>query len=239
MFEVAYPRNTDYYGTRIVEQAKKQIFVLEKVGSKTIATEYEQTGDQVSSGKIINMKDFANSVNSACDATGNNTTKAAETLLDERILVQTSSTLVWKYTPTNDQLFFYEYGASGYVGQFNWPTLLFKMIGGQLSVAVLRSAHNRPNANTKLYHAPFPNINSSGKICLGNVVLPKNKNIDDISKAYLESKKTHFSREPYFAKNRKESTQGKFGAWLRTKAITPVKMSELTAMCTVQEFLKK
>lgn len=238
MFSVKHSlENLDY------KPKSKQIFVLEEKNNLTFITEFMQEGDQISIGRLLKFNEFVDSVNFSYEnqqgSASSLNKKGYMEVLDERILVKTHNQLVWTYTPSNDQNLYYKYGKHGYAGNFNWPTLIFKLVDKRLSVAVLRSAKNRPNSKTKIYHAPLPNIGMAGEICLGSVYLPTNNNIDEIAKSYLESTKTHFNRTPYFSRKRSESTQEKYLEWVKTKANEPIKMTELTPMGTVRDFINK
>lgn len=73
------------------------------------------------------------------------------------------------------------------------PTLIFKLKGSSLSVFAVKT--NNVNKDTKLYHAPFHNIFSDGKVCMGNAKTYGFKEVNSIMKnwedAFFQSKFSH------------------------------------------------
>lgn len=77
-----------------------------------------------------------------------------------------SLSLVWVVHPKQHNLFFdTKTGIS--IGLYPMPKLVFALKGNSLQVFALKRNDSLENT-TKLYHAPFLNVNSQGKVCMGS-----------------------------------------------------------------------
>lgn len=225
-------------------QKSKQIFILEKTSGRTFITEYKSNETGIGAGRVLKLEEFTDSVNTALEDQYSKINKNNKInkkndlgLLDERIILMKHNKLVWKYTPKPSQFLYLKYGSSGYVGKFNWPTLVFKLENRTLSVAVLRSSKNRPTSDTRIYHAPLPNIYVNGNICLGTALLPKGNDIDEISEAYLNSTKTNFLKGMTCFRNKEIKSMSHYLKWVKEKAHDKIKVSELAPMGTITSFI--
>ncbi|CAE6811401.1 hypothetical protein R69658_05421 [Paraburkholderia aspalathi] len=82
-------------------------------------------------------------------------------------------------------------------GECKHPPLVFLVNKRSWSVFALRS-NERPDADTKLYQAPYYNVWDSGEICVGNVDTPDAINSDSIAPyedAFFRSRFTHSNTE--------------------------------------------
>ena len=80
-------------------------------------------------------------------------------------------------------------------GQFIWyPPLMFRAQPDSLSAFAL-AANERPKANTRIYKAPFWNLNEGG-MCNGDITLPAvaAENISRFQSAFFDSAFTHNSQ---------------------------------------------
>ncbi|WP_234734775.1 PRTRC system protein B [Tellurirhabdus bombi] len=93
----------------------------------------------------------------------------AEGLYPENVLHinQREGFAIW-YTPTQEQPLFFVDGLTIPNGKANIPALLWKASKTQLTLFALKQ-NSRPKLTTKLYYAPFFNIDSSGVVCMGTV----------------------------------------------------------------------
>ncbi|MBD0788227.1 hypothetical protein HUO09_17870 [Vibrio sp. Y2-5] len=217
----------------------KQIFIVESINSNKFVTQYTETNGKLSTGSILNAEQFIDAVaqlKKENNASGASRCKA--NIIDPRILVDDIKKLVWTYTPEPDQILYYSHGSHGFVGKIHWPTFIFKRMGSRLFIGVIQSKNKRPTADTRVYYAPLPNISNMGSICLGSARLPKNNDIDAISKAYLDSTKTHFGHTAFF-RNKKVPSAAQYANWLKSKEKEPVRVSELAVMGTVSDFILK
>lgn len=86
---------------------------------------------------------------------------------DQRILARGPNSVLWYAPPCRREIFFSctNKNLQRYSGKvFPYPGLVFLARGETLSVYAVKS--RRPQAGTKLYHAPFWNISDRGSICL-------------------------------------------------------------------------
>lgn len=131
----------------------------------------------------------------------------------------------------------YQHKGSSFAAPIQWCNFVFKLQDGALSVVVSRGK-SRINGNTKLYHAPLPNVYESAKICLGSCTIPNSTDIDQISEAYFNSTKTHFNCNKSF-RSKKQKTPKEYAQWLKTKVKSSIKVSELTSFGTLNQFISK
>lgn len=76
-------------------------------------------------------------------------------------------------------------------GKYWIPNLLFEVYNNSLFVYAIK--RNRINKETKLYNAPFPNINNNGYVCEGNIKI--NKELTNINNLIKEWEKFFFNSE--------------------------------------------
>lgn len=78
-------------------------------------------------------------------------------------------------------------------GMCHLPTLVFRLRGKDLDVFAVKT--NNPDANTKLFKAPFHNVYNNGNICMGSAKAKKSNDIiklmSNYEKAFFSSKFTH------------------------------------------------
>lgn len=95
-------------------------------------------------------------------------------LFGDHILSSGAKHLVWWCKPQQRTMFF----KGGFIGEgeisgvTDQPGLVFVVAHGAWYVFAVKS-RSRPKASTPLYPAPFPNVWSSGAVCVGNIDLPK------------------------------------------------------------------
>lgn len=99
-------------------------------------------------------------------------------------------TFMVKFIPptSNNQLTFIENGET-LILSLPLPGLVLIAIGRQYSLWAVKTKQFDPNA--KVFHAPFPNINSLGSICFGNNFIP------DVSSETIESVWKLFTNSPF------------------------------------------
>ena len=61
-----------------------------------------------------------------------------------------------------------------------WPHLILRVVRRKLYIVAVESA-NRPDARTRLFAAPLPNIYSSTEVCTGSARLPRSSEVDSIA----------------------------------------------------------
>jgi PRTRC genetic system protein B len=74
---------------------------------------------------------------------------------------------VW-YTPPQEVPLFFGSALGIPSGRGKVPAMVWKASREELSVYALKG-NKKPDSKTKLYHAPYFNVYTSGKVCMGNV----------------------------------------------------------------------
>jgi PRTRC genetic system protein B len=128
-----------------------------------------------------------------------------------------------------------------------WPPLLFAVGKIKKSMRVFALPSNsRPTEDTKLYHAPFMNINNVGLLCQGTASLPHEINFNSIKECeatLIDSQFTHVNHAHTFV--HKTNNNSHFKYW-KSKArnrkqeavrLSPKEMS--LAGITLQEFIQE
>jgi PRTRC genetic system protein B len=131
------------------------------------------------------LRELARTLGTACPAE----------FLPEQVVARTPEVLAW-WTPPGVRPMFFRTGSelADVSGQrFPHPALLLVVRNGLLYVRVLRS-NQRPNAETKLYAAPYWNIGSEGAVCAGTMRAPKSTSVATMGaweQAFFQSEFTH------------------------------------------------
>ncbi len=99
-----------------------------------------------------------------------NNTEAVSSLLPGNVLVSSARRLVW-YLPGTVRAMYINLGNRTKRLMVPWPTLVIRVDSGKLSVAAL-AASKRPEAKTRLYHAPLANTYVDGSVCTGGADIP-------------------------------------------------------------------
>jgi len=95
----------------------------------------------------------------------------SKTLLPEKVLYlapHAQGHAVW-YTPAQEVHLYFSESLGIPCGPAKVPALLWKATKEQLRVYALCTSRKKPHSATKLYHAPFFNVNASGLVCMGTV----------------------------------------------------------------------
>lgn len=115
--------------------------------------------------------------------------------LPEQVVARTPELLAW-WTPARIRPMFFRTGSelANVSGQrFPHPALLLAVRSGLLYVRALRSSQ-RPNAETKLYAAPYWNTGNDGAVCSGSMRVPKSAGVTAMAaweQAFFQSEFTH------------------------------------------------
>lgn len=102
---------------------------------------------------------------------------------DPRLLARGLGRLIWWSAPTKRSLFFKKssYIANTFTGRAvcNCPGLVFMVVDRDLYVYAY-AGDRAPTKATKLYQAPFFNVWSQGKVCVGNASAPRDDQREDL-----------------------------------------------------------
>jgi PRTRC genetic system protein B len=91
--------------------------------------------------------------------------------LPQEVLCHSPDQLAW-YVPGRVRPLWFRDGTGPQHWNVPWPTLVFRVRNGRLSLAALGS-RRRPGENARVFHAPLMNIHASCEMCTGNVSMPK------------------------------------------------------------------
>lgn len=216
-----------------LQQSRKTLFLLERFGSEAYISQMNVSQDgTVEEAQVIDPAQFIEQLQD----TSSNSLYAKSEILDERILVKSTSKLAWYYQPKPSQRLFYKQSGRTLNAKINWCTFVFVRVQKRLFVGVIQ--HNkRPNAKTRVYAAPLPNVyEKTGSICLGSCVLPDTMDIDKISETYLNSVKTHLNSQSQF-RAKKTTTDKEYFDYISSKQEEKIKVSELAIMGTLSDFI--
>lgn len=117
--------------------------------------------------------------------------------LPANVLVRTQESVVW-WTPASIRPMFYAKEKGVELDQlsgrkFPQPALIFRAQVGSLDVRAI-AQDERPTPDTRLYRAPYWNVNDHGDVCLGSTRVPREATVDSLSRwehAFFESEFTH------------------------------------------------
>lgn len=103
----------------------------------------------------------------------NPSTFTQRTILPENILSYDAEHIVWYTLPAKKQMWFRNEEFGGEVtANIDLPGLVFYVVNGTWYVFA-HKLNKRPDADTSLFVSPFLNVWDSGKICTGNITVPK------------------------------------------------------------------
>lgn len=101
-------------------------------------------------------------------------------LLPECVLGHSSRHLSWYVKGEKRTMWFIEsLGVKNNRFEVQWPNLIFTVLDNNLHVCTYAGS-KRPNASTKLYHAPLMNIYDSTRVCRGNATTPEAMDLESI-----------------------------------------------------------
>lgn len=168
-------------------------------GSKFCVTRHAIENGKLALGDVISIEDLSETIMGMQSHEESTVNKAAPTAFIESNIIASSSRILAWHNPRKKQRLFLKKSTV----QVTLPPMLYvyrPAIGNRsASLAVFALAANkRPDANTKLYHAPLMNIYSSGTVCLGSMKIPQQMSpniIGAVEKEFFDSKFTHPNHE--------------------------------------------
>lgn len=126
---------------------------------------YTSSGPVIGAGSMLSLSD-----QEILRDILNNNTDPESSLLPENVLVSTARRLAW-YVPGAVRAMYISFNSRTKRLMVPWPTLVIRVDSGKLSVAAL-AASKRPEAKTRLYHAPIANTYDDGSVCTGGADIP-------------------------------------------------------------------
>lgn len=116
-----------------------------------------------------------------------NTLRLRDLLSDRVLYFQphiTGTKFIWYCKPKRYHVKFSD--VSHKDGEYFYPGLIFAVSEKRIFVFAFKGAE-KPTGKTKLYHAPFYNVDANGLVCMGNI-------LDSKRKAYLEEEIERWER---------------------------------------------
>lgn len=167
----------------------KAILVYRGLGQRSaFATVHDIVGRELGPGEPATMVFLAE----LAKALGQD---LAPEILPENVIARTPHLVAW-WTVAQVRTFFYREKSE--MGTLNGkllpvPALVWRLVGGELHVRALW-ASARPQADTRLYIAPFWNTSERGLVCQGTMARPEQSSVAQLDKwvdAYFGSEFTH------------------------------------------------
>lgn len=162
-------------------------------------------------------------------------------LLPERVLARSDDTIIWRSPAQRRRMFFSAALRDPAVTKlsgaiFPHPPLLCKARGKYLWVRALRQ-EGRPEADTRMFLAPYWNCYDNGAVCTGSMHIPQEraaKVIDSWEEAFFASEFTHGAG----VKRHTHHPEGLLAMWLelREQETFPAKYL-VSARQTLEEFI--
>lgn len=126
-----------------------------------------------------------------------------------------------------------------------WPNLIFLVVDNRLSVCAC-AGNQRPDNQTKLFHAPLMNVYDSTAVCVGNAMVPSAADIDSMlawEKIIYDTRFTHINDTLPLRNNSKtkKDKNAIYLDWVKTKSESKraVVASELCPLNhTLETYLK-
>jgi len=134
-------------------------------------------GPIMGAGQLLNQRDEQALLDALL---GNVRHHCQNDIMPSNVLVSNPRALIWYKKAHTAPIYFYTDNKK-ISFTVPWPTLLFKVIEGQLSIAALK-VKSRPTRATALYHAPVMNTYTDGRVCTGTAKQPSTWTLDAIPK---------------------------------------------------------
>lgn len=137
-------------------------------GDRRIATIHPMSDDarpEVKPGRLMTESDLNGLVKSMAMSASNRLV-----LMDDKVLAGNGQRLIWWTPPAKRAIFFAGNAVDG-AAIVAVPGLVWQTNGSALWVWAL-DGRTRPTAATILFQAPFFNVNSQGRVCIGNAQVP-------------------------------------------------------------------
>jgi len=220
------------------------IVLYSQDGSKevTCATQHTIKKDMtLSIGTTVSADHLIDKVSKLKSANKNNHSQ----LLPSNLLLDTTENMVWhKPRFIADMWFRLSFKKQMQRLRVEWPPLLFCVDKASRSLSVYALGTNtRPTDKTRLYNAPFMNLDRNGRLCLGTSTLPKEFDYSSLSgceETLINSQFTHTNHEYTFC--RKTSDEAHFNFWRekshKTKQPSRVQVRDLKPLMPLDELLR-
>lgn len=102
------------------------------------------------------------------------------TLLPDSVLVYSPRMIAWYVKPSKRDIRFKSQGETVVIPNVPYPAHILSVFNGQFYAFAIKQK-SRPTNDTELYYSPTPNVYSDGHICTGNVNLPFDITLGNIS----------------------------------------------------------
>jgi PRTRC genetic system protein B len=213
----------------VYQDGSRAFATLHEVKHRPNESPYLRAGQSVTTGFLETL------------AKGLGASLAAE-VLPEHVLARTPDLIAW-WSGARPRLMFFGEGDAETRAlngkMYPHPALVFMIQGRELLVRAL-AENRRPNANTRLFNAPYWNTDAQGRVCLGSMRVPDQTGVASLARwedAYFASEFTH----PSGAVRLTTHPGGFLGLWSslagRKRAFAVRFLAE--SKQTLQEFVEK
>ena len=171
------------------------LIVYRKSNGEILCTLNEIEDGRIQPGAAVDGKKLAGLFNSIGDVDLKTALKMA--WQDQRILARGPNSVLWYAPPCRREIFFSctNKNLQRYSGKvFPYPGLVFLARRDQLAVYAVKA--RRPEAGTKLYHAPFWNISEHGQICLPSSARNRQHTPEEWENIFYNSAFSHAGTSP-------------------------------------------
>ena len=191
-----------------------------------------QIGDYVS-GQVAKDMIF--------EATTSATGYESEQLMPQNLLLDNTQNLIW-YTKAQRKVLHVRHGNNNSHQMVNYPALLFIAHKDARRVRVFALGTSaRPTLNSKLYHAPFFNLDGSGNLCLGTASLPSAismKTLSGVESAFFDANGTHTNHKKTLSRACLKKHGSLFSYWKhKAKTQDQIRAHEMNAYAMMSEVL--
>lgn len=217
-----------------VPRATVAYVVYEVGGSICATTRHDVREGKLAVGRLVSTKALLE------DLEDRGRSKDLE-ILPQNVLVSDRRVLAW-YTKSQIKPMWFDMHGIKRGLTVEWPSLLWLANGEKRSLAVYGLGSNkRPDARTKVYHAPLMNIGSHGTLCEGTARLPRTIEIETIGKiesCVFDSFFTHVNHKKTIKGC--ESSEAHFRFWReRDRSKGGIRVKDMVSVGTLFDVLKK
>lgn len=139
----------------------------------THAVEEQESGPLIGPGRLLSEEDKRALIETLVGTLP----REEFAVLPPHVLAMGAVRIAW-YVPGRVRAMHFNIKSRTFSLQVPWPTLVFLVSEGQLSLAALAEV-SRPEAHTPLFHAPLMNLNEATRLCTGNAIVPRGSGLAD------------------------------------------------------------
>jgi len=164
-------------------------------------------------------------------------------LMPTNLLIDDAQKLVW-FTKAQRKVLHIRHLKINSHQMVSFPALLFIAHKDQRKVRIFALGSSaKPTINTKLYHAPFFNLDGAGGLCLGDACLPTDihmQTLTEIESVFFDANGTHTNHNETLSTFAIKQHRSLFGFWKhKAKTQDKVFVKEMNAYKLMSEVLSE